>query len=82
MITSAVRTCLCSAAVLLDTMAFASAEPPFKFESVVGLDEMAALIQTRFPLGSSRENLRRVFVDEGHATIKAKVGDPAIEKYI
>lgn len=60
----------------------AAAEPSFAFESVSTLDDMSSLIRARFPLGTSSANLRRTFVEEGHATLKIKTGAPGIEKYI
>ena len=60
----------------------ASAESTFTFESVVTLDDMSSLIQTKFPLGTSRANVRHMFVEDGHATLKVKAGDSSVEKYI
>lgn len=54
----------------------------FEFESVTSLDDMSSLIRSRFPLGTSRTDIRRAFVDEGKATLKIKAGNSAIEKYI
>ena len=68
--------------VFCGTTTVASAESPFTFESVVTLDDMSSLVQAKFPLGTSRANLRRAFVEEGHATLKVRAGDPGIEKYI
>lgn len=70
------------AATLFCGAALAKAEPPFAFESVATLGDMTALIQARFPLGTPRENLRHVFVDEGHGTLKVKPGEPGVEKYL
>ncbi|MDH4609835.1 hypothetical protein [Pseudomonas sp. BN102] len=67
--------------VLCGTKA-ACAEPTFSFESVETLDDMSSLIRSQAPLGSSRENVRRIFVEEGSATLKVKEGDSSIEKYI
>lgn len=60
----------------------ASAESTFTFESVVTLDDMSSLVRAKFPLGTSRANVRRMFVEEGHATLKVKAGDSRVEKYI
>jgi hypothetical protein len=60
----------------------AYAAPTFAFESVPALDDMAAFIQSKFQLGASRADLRRTFVEEGHATLKTRPGDPGVEKYI
>lgn len=83
--TAAIRSCLPRVAFLLvfcGTTSLASAEPQFAFESVTALADMSSLIQAKFPLGTSRTSLRRTFVEEGHATLKIKAGDPGIEKYI
>lgn len=68
--------------VLFGCAALANAESPFEFESVATLSDMTALIQARFPLGTSRDTMRHVFVDEGHATLKVKPGEPGVEKYL
>lgn len=59
-----------------------SAESTFTFESVVTLDDMSTLVRAKFPLGTSRANVRRMFVEDGHATLKVKAGDSSVEKYI
>jgi hypothetical protein len=60
----------------------AAGEAPFAFESVTALDDMSSLIQSRFPLGTSRDILRHVFVEEGHGTLKTRADVPGIEKYL
>jgi hypothetical protein len=60
----------------------AAAGPAFAFDSTPALDDMTSLIRARFPLGTPRSDLRHVFVDEGHATLKVKPGAPNVEKYI
>jgi hypothetical protein len=60
----------------------AAAEPSFAFASVSSLDDMSSLIRARFPLGTPGANLRRTFIEEGHASLKIKTGAPGIEKYI
>lgn len=64
------------------TTTVARAEAPFTFESVATLDDMSSLVQAKFQLGTSRANLRRTFVEEGHAMLKVRPGDPGVEKYI
>lgn len=59
-----------------------AAEPAFTFDSVSTLDDMSSLIQSRFPLGTSRSTLRHTFVEEGHATLRIKPDASNIEKYI
>ena len=58
------------------------ASTPFQFESVRTLDEMSGFIRHHFPIGSSRSDLRRVFVTEGQATLKIHPQDVGVEKYI
>ncbi|WP_426194871.1 hypothetical protein [Massilia sp. DWR3-1-1] len=60
----------------------AAAAPPFAFEAVTTLDEMASLIRARLPLGSASATVRRTFVEEGHASLKTRAGAPGIEKYL
>lgn len=60
----------------------ASAESTFSFESATTLDDMSSLIRSKTPLGSSRENVRKIFVEEGRATLKVKKDDSSVEKYI
>ena len=81
------KSCIAGVALLLvlcgtTTVASAEAESPFTFESVATLDDMSSLVQAKFPLGTSRANLRRTFVEEGRATLKVRTGDPGVEKYI
>ena len=60
----------------------ACTESTFTFESVVTLDDMSSLVRAKFPLGTSRANVRRMLVEEGHATLKVKAGDSSVEKYL
>ena len=60
----------------------ASAESAFTFDSIISLDKMSSLVRSKLPLGTSRALVRRMFVDEGHATLKARVDGSGIEKYI
>lgn len=59
-----------------------AAESTFTFESVVALDDTSSLVRAKLPLGTSRANVRRMFVEEGNATLKVKAGESSIEKYI
>ncbi len=68
--------------LILCSTTVASAESTFTFESVVTLDEMSSLIHAKAPLGTSRANIRRMFVEQGRATLKIKADDPSIEKYV
>ena len=60
----------------------AAAEPTFAFGSVSTLEDMSSLIQSKFPLGTSKSALRQTFVDEGHASLRIKPDAPNIKKYI
>lgn len=60
----------------------AAVDEPFTFESVSTRDDMASFIRRRFPLGTARLDLQRVFVTEGGATLKIKPGAAGTEKYI
>ncbi|MFA5985656.1 MAG: hypothetical protein WC782_16675 [Methylococcaceae bacterium] len=62
--------------------AASQADASFTFESVSTLDEMAVLIQAKLPLGSSRIDVRHLFVDAGKATLTLKADDANVEKYL
>jgi hypothetical protein len=84
---SHVKRCIARSVASLALLSMASsmawsAAPPFKFESVVSLDDMTALIRSRFPLGTPGAQLRHTFVEEGQATLKRRMGDAGVEKYI
>jgi hypothetical protein len=64
------------------TTVSAESDLAFTFDSVTTLDDMTSLIRARFPLGTSRSDLRTAFVDEGHATLGIKAGQANVEKYI
>ena len=55
---------------------------PFRFESFETLEDMQRFIEQRIPLGSSRDSVRRTFVEEGKATLKLHPTQEAVEKYI
>ncbi len=54
----------------------------FSFEAIRSLDEMTAFIRDHLRLGSSRSDVRRAFVTQGHATLKVHRSEPGVEKYI
>jgi hypothetical protein len=72
------------AAAALTSSDFSSADPgaPFQFESLNTLDDMATYVREHFRLGSSRNDLRRAFVAEGHATLKTNPNEAGVEKYL
>lgn len=55
---------------------------PFQFASIRTLDEMSSFLRQHFSLGSSRSDLRHVFVTEGQATLMIHLQDVGVEKYI
>jgi hypothetical protein len=73
---------LLAAALVYSATLCAQAPGSFRFEAVTSLDDMHHVIETDFPLGSSRQALRRVFVEQGKATLKAHPVWPGVEKYI
>lgn len=60
----------------------AAADAKFTFESVPSIEEMSSLMQSSLSLGTPRAHVRRIFVEEGRATLKAKTDEPGVEKYI
>jgi hypothetical protein len=54
----------------------------FQFESIDSLDEMKAMVRDRFRVGSPRESVRALFVNEGHASFRQHPTLPGVEKYI
>ena len=54
----------------------------FRFEDVTTLDDMQQAIRSKFSLGSSRDELRAVFVTEGKATLKPNPLHSNVEKYL
>src|SRR5882757_2710432 len=54
----------------------------FRFELFETLEDMQKFIEKSFPLGSSRNVLRRTFVDDGKATLKLHPTQKGVEKYI
>jgi hypothetical protein len=68
---------------LLHTGAYAAElNAPFRFESIKSLDDMAVFIRERFPLGSSRDELRAAFVAQGEATLRTHPEQAGVEKYV
>ena len=53
----------------------AAADPAFAFGSISTLDDMTSLIRSKFPLGTSRADLRHAFVDMGKMFVYSDV-DP------
>jgi hypothetical protein len=54
----------------------------FRFESYVTLEDMKAFLQMRFPLGSPQNELRKLFVEDGMATLVLHPTQVGVEKYI
>jgi hypothetical protein len=72
------------AALLSGTSPALSADPPksFRYESLVDLEDMRHLLESRFPLGSARAALRKTFVDDGNGTLIIHPTQAGVEKYI
>jgi hypothetical protein len=60
----------------------AQAPQSFRFESFETLENMQKFIERGFPLGSSRDSMRRTFVNDGKATLKLHPTQDGVEKYI
>ena len=72
-----------SAFLLLPSLGCAQSQVgPFRFETVISLDSMTKFLRSQFRLGSDRDELRRTFVGEGHATLKVRAGEVGTEKYL
>lgn len=54
----------------------------FEFEKISDLSAMTSYIQSNLPLGTSRENMQKTFVQEGGATLIAHPQNSLLEKYI
>lgn len=69
--------------LLASAAAPADAEPTdFRFGSVVSLGDMRALIAREARPGSMNDDVRRIFVTEGGATLIAHPVSPGSEKYV
>ena len=55
---------------------------PFRYEGVVSLDDMKALIQRNDPVGTPRQVVRAAFVDQGGGTLKLHPTRTGVEKYL
>ena len=58
------------------------ASTPFRFEAEQGYNDMKALVSRQFVGGENRNDVRKVFVDQGGATLIAHPRKPEVEKYI
>ena len=56
--------------------------PPFRYEDVVSLDDMKALIRREDPVGTPRQAVRAAFVDQGGGTLKLHPTRLGVEKYL
>jgi hypothetical protein len=75
------RIALLTLLIALSLMRTANATP-FRFEDIDSLNTMTAFIKLNFSLESTRDELRKTFVDEGHATLKIHPVHGDTEKYI
>ena len=71
-----------AAALFSSQLALAAPSEPFQFEEHPDVSDMQSYVQQNFPLGSSRSDVRRAFVDQGRATLIPRPGVPSTEKYI
>lgn len=71
-------------AIAIGTPQLASADTssPFHFETYQSLDDMQKFVGENFPKGTHRGILRKIFVEEGGATLKPHPNQAGIEKYI
>lgn len=68
------------AALLMSQPAVAA--PPFSFEAFIAYNDLRNYVGSRFQLGSDRDELRKVFVEQGKATQVSRPGRDGTEKYI
>lgn len=72
-----------AALLLVGTAGPAAAEPPpFRFDTVVSLDDMRALIRREAKMGTPQDEIRRIFVAEGGATLIVHPTSSGTEKYV
>jgi hypothetical protein len=67
---------------LIGAAAHAQAPSDFRFERSASLEDMRHFIESSLPVGTSRESVRRSFVDHGHATLKLHPTRSDVEKYL
>jgi hypothetical protein len=60
----------------------ADVDAPFRFEAIDSLDAMTRFVHQRFVIGTLRDDLRRVFVTDGQATLVANPVAASTEKYV
>jgi hypothetical protein len=71
-----------SVCLVLPVCGIAGPASGFRFEDVTSLDEMQQTIRGRFSIGSSRDELRRTFVTDGKADLRANPLHSNVEKYL
>lgn len=54
----------------------------FRFELITSLDDMRRVLEDRFPPGSPRTELRKIFVEQGQAALRLHPTQTGVEKYI
>lgn len=80
---SAFRALFLAAALFVSfTPAMAQTNNTFRYESIKTLDDMGSFIKQGFPLGTSRETMRRIFVTEGRGALKENPTEANVEKYL
>lgn len=68
--------------LLLCLASRAEAGDRFSFDAIKSVPEMEELIQDKLPLGTQREEVERIFVLQGHATLKHHPTQKDVEKYL
>jgi hypothetical protein len=58
------------------------ASEQFRFESIDSIEDMHRFVSGTFPVGSSRDAIRRTFVSEGQSTLIAHPSRDRVEKYV
>ena len=73
---------IAAVSALILAAATARSQTPFKFEGETSLADMQAKVRQDFPVGSPRDRVRAVFVDQGGAALKLHPTQAGVEKYI
>ncbi len=67
---------------ILFFMSSVSVAADFQFENIVSIDDMKSFISKELPKGIQKSTIRKVFVDEGKATLIKHFANANTEKYI
>jgi hypothetical protein len=77
----------CGALIVMLTLTVSGAHAgrassDFRFETVASIDDMRHILSDRFPPGSPRIEVRKLFVTQGQATLKLHPTQAGVEKYL